>query len=82
MKSGSEADRRWVFDGVAVADDGRVHAYECVVAIAADGSWTVDWHWTTGEPRSVVWHGPNGPVGEFLRSIVEGPTRSSIRASA
>jgi hypothetical protein len=79
---GSEPGRRWVFDGVAVGDDGSARAYECVVAIASDGSWTFDWHWMTGEPHSLVWHGPGGPVGDFLRSIVEGSTRSSIRASA
>ena len=79
---GSEPGRRWIFDGVAVDDDGRAHAYECVVAIADDGSWTLDWHWMTGEPRSLVRHGPGGPIGELLCSIVEGPTRSSIRASA
>ncbi|HEU0113433.1 MAG TPA: hypothetical protein VFQ80_02080 [Thermomicrobiales bacterium] len=80
--SGSEPNRHCVFDGVAVADDGSARAYECVVVLAGDGSWTFDWHWMTGEPRSFALHGPDGPVGDLLRSIVERASRSSIRASA
>ena len=73
MDSGNAAGPRvCTFSGVAVGDDGATQAYECVVTIARDGAWSLDWHWTTGAVTSVAKHGDGGAVSDLLRSLFLG----------
>lgn len=66
---GAAGPRVCTFSGVAVDEDGASQAYECVVGIAADGAWSFDWHWTTGEVASVAKQGDGGPVSDLLRAL-------------
>ena len=73
MDSGNAAGPRvCTFSGVAVGADGATQAYACVVTIARDGAWSLDWHWTTGAVTSVAKHGDGGAVSDLLRSLFLG----------
>ena len=73
MDSGNAAGPRvCTFSGVVVGDDGTTQAYACVVTIARDGAWSLDWHWTTGAVTSVAKHGDGGAVSDLLRSLFLG----------
>ncbi len=73
MDNGSAAGPRVCnFSGVAVRDDGTTQAYECVVMFAEDGTWSLDWHWTTGAVASLAKQGGGGPVADLFRSLFLG----------
>ncbi len=59
------------FDGVMTTDSGDARAYRFVVIVAADGSWSLDWTWTTGEPAVHRFKGRSfAAQAPILRAII------------